>query len=49
MPEELIDWEKEYVAGRCPDCGEYIPETAQEGDECRNCGHVFWKFRPSDH
>lgn len=28
--------------GECPDCGEDLPENWQNGDECENCGHVFY-------
>jgi DNA-directed RNA polymerase subunit RPC12/RpoP len=31
-----------YPDGECPDCGEDIPDNATEGEECGNCGHVFW-------
>jgi Zn finger protein HypA/HybF involved in hydrogenase expression len=34
----------EYPEGRCPDCNEEIDPHAVEGDECSNCGHVFWLF-----
>jgi hypothetical protein len=34
--------------GVCPDCGEPIPEGIQEGQECCNCGHVFWPERKDD-
>ena len=27
---------------KCPDCGEEIPIMATGGDECKNCGHIFW-------
>lgn len=30
-----------YPDGNCPDCGEPIPEDAEDGDQCANCGHVF--------
>ncbi len=33
----------DYDNGECPDCGESIPDDVSEGDECENCGHVFWK------
>lgn len=26
----------------CPDCGEKISDILGDGDECSNCGHVFW-------
>jgi DNA-directed RNA polymerase subunit RPC12/RpoP len=32
-----------YPDGKCPDCGEEIPDDVEEGDACENCGHVFWK------
>ena len=31
-----------YKNGECPDCGEEIPIMATGGDECKNCGHIFW-------
>jgi hypothetical protein len=31
-----------YDGGVCPDCNQAIPDEAVEGDECSNCGHVFW-------
>jgi rubredoxin len=40
--ETPIDWTIYYLSGECPDCGEKIPSVAIEGDECGNCGHVFW-------
>ncbi len=30
-----------YLGGVCPDCGEDIPDAADDGEECVNCGHVF--------
>jgi tetratricopeptide (TPR) repeat protein len=30
-----------YSNGNCPDCGEPIPESATEGDDCSSCGTVF--------
>lgn len=30
-----------YPNGRCPDCGEPIPDDVVSGQECKNCGHVF--------
>jgi hypothetical protein len=27
---------------QCPDCGEAIDLDVVEGEECGNCGHVFW-------
>lgn len=35
----------EYPDGVCPDCGENIPDDAQEGEQCGNCGHVFFYIR----
>jgi hypothetical protein len=29
-----------YPDGKCPDCGELIPEDTNDGDKCSNCGHV---------
>ena len=26
----------------CPDCGDSIKLDVVDGDECENCGHVFW-------
>src|SRR5512137_1140958 len=37
-----------YPGGECPDCGQTIPDTAVEGEECSNCGHVFCSERPND-
>ena len=34
----------EYPNGECPDCCEPIPDDCGDGDECWNCGHVFWFF-----
>ena len=34
----------DYENGECPDCGEPIPKDATSGDECVNCGHVFWEY-----
>jgi len=31
-----------YSDGLCPDCQWKIRKTVKEGDECRNCGHVFY-------
>jgi len=32
-----------YPDGRCPDCGLLIDDDVEDGDECSNCGHVFYK------
>ena len=37
-----------YPDGVCPDCGEEIPDDAMEGEECCNCGHVFWDTLDDD-
>lgn len=31
-----------YEGGVCPDCGEAIPDSAVDGSDCSNCGHVFY-------
>jgi hypothetical protein len=31
-----------YPDGICPDCGEPIPDDAEDGSACENCDHVFW-------
>ena len=31
-----------YTKGECPDCFALIPPRAIDGDECLNCGHVFY-------
>jgi len=33
-----------YPTGRCPDCGQMIGDSVEEGEECSNCGHVFWIY-----
>lgn len=30
-----------YPNGRCPDCGQMIDDSVEDGEECWNCGHVF--------
>lgn len=35
-----------YADCLCPDCQEEIPVDVFDGDECSNCGHVF--FAPAD-
>jgi len=37
-----------YRNSECPDCGEPLPENVQEGDECGNCGHVYFNERRMD-
>ena len=37
---------EEYESGLCPDCNLSIPNNAVEGDECINCGHVWWNTKP---
>ena len=36
------DMHTKYWDGVCPDCGESIDLFAVDGEECGNCGHVFW-------
>ena len=36
-----------YEDGVCPDCQEEIPEDTVDGEECKNCGHVFWAIPSS--
>lgn len=31
-----------YPDGLCPDCFMEIPKGTEDGDECLNCGHVFY-------
>lgn len=38
----------EYDDAACPDCGEDIPDDANEGEECSNCGHVWGFCSPAD-
>lgn len=37
-----------YENGKCPDCGENIPDDVVDGQECLHCGHVFCETRPDD-
>ena len=37
-----------YDDGVCPDCGEPIPDDAEDGSDCVNCGHVFGYYEPAD-
>lgn len=37
-----------YPNKECPDCGEPIPEDLQEGQDCRNCGHIFCLEKKDD-
>lgn len=37
-----------YPNGKCPDCGEEIPKDISPGEECSNCGHVFWPEEGSE-
>ncbi|HOS16057.1 MAG TPA: hypothetical protein PKX15_03435 [Bacteroidales bacterium] len=37
-----------YPDGKCPDCGDEIPDNVKDGDECLNCGHIFWEEREDD-
>jgi hypothetical protein len=38
----------EYDNGECPDCGEPIPDYTDDGDNCTNCEHVFYRYREND-
>lgn len=43
----MSDIRDNYPNGECPDCGEPIPSDADflndpEGQDCENCGHVFY-------
>lgn len=38
---EVLPLSDNYENGACPDCGEPIPRTAQYGNDCSNCTHVF--------
>jgi DNA-directed RNA polymerase subunit RPC12/RpoP len=31
-----------YEGGLCPDCDEPIPDEADDGVDCDNCGHAFF-------
>lgn len=31
-----------YHNGLCPDCGKPMPDDIKGGQECSNCGHVFY-------
>lgn len=35
----------QYKGGKCPDCGEEIPDDAIDGEDCSNCGHIFYLER----
>lgn len=37
-----------YDKGECPDCHETIADNIVAGQECKNCGHVFWNQRDYD-
>ena len=37
-----------YPNGVCPYCGNEIFDTAVEGEECPNCGHVYWMYEADD-
>ena len=37
-----------YENGECPDCGKDIPDDVSGGDECSNCGHVFYSLVRSE-
>lgn len=35
-----------YKNGKCPDCESSINENIEDGEECLNCGHVFYSIVP---
>jgi hypothetical protein len=37
----------DYEYGECPDCRKAIPHTAVEGDQCSECGCVFFAKQDS--
>jgi len=39
---EEIKVKDNYPNGLCPDCAEDIPDDADDGSKCDNCGHVFY-------
>ena len=43
MSKKLTELQASYDDAECPDCGEAIPDVAVNGDECSNCGHVFYE------
>lgn len=52
-----VDWDRAtmktplqlaYPILGCPDCGYEIPDNANEGDQCENCGHVMWLPKEDD-
>jgi hypothetical protein len=38
------DVKNAYPNGKCPDCLMEIPDDVHDGDECQNCGHVFYSY-----
>lgn len=34
--------------GECPDCGEPITDGSDDGDNCTNCEHVFYRYKGDD-
>jgi hypothetical protein len=42
------DMREHYEDEECPYCGEEIPEGTTEGEECKNCGHVFCSPKEND-
>jgi hypothetical protein len=43
-----VNMRANYIDGVCPDCNLPIPEDAENGSECVNCGHVFWECTQDD-
>jgi len=44
----ITDMHTHYPDGKCPDCGANICRVAVDGDECKNCGHVYYAPKPVD-
>lgn len=38
----ILKMAESYENGVCGNCGEPISDDAVDGDECANCGHVFY-------
>ena len=46
--QESINIRNAYADQACPDCAEEIPLDVVDGQECKNCGHVFQDFSSWD-
>jgi hypothetical protein len=44
IKDEVNVIKNDYDYGECPDCGEDIPDCMVSGEECANCGHVFYSI-----